>query len=349
MTFDYRASQLRTSKIIASGSTGTNAKLILYPISSQGSPANQGNISASLFGTGSIGSDIFLFVSGAVNSLGQNTNGASVFGGDLYVSGNLRTAISFSATAISASVINASTIDAESVTAFSLSGTQIDATSIVASQIEAPYIHAETLFATSSLGTGGTFYFKNNTAYSGTLTSSMTANRTWEFPNSDGVVLLTRNLLGDSVITVNTYSNGVVAISASIPTGSSPGSSIVYQFLAGYTTTLLTDPGTVCGQFAFEPQEVTTGSLTFRAVLSTITGSNTSYLKLYNHTSGAYVAWESGSINALSSSSTTPEKLEANLVGAVNFSTSSAVYEVQLFTSNSLHLAILGSAQLVCG
>lgn len=91
MTFDFRASQLRTSKIIASGSTGTNAKLLIYPIGSQGSPNNQGVIDSSIFGTGSVGSDAFIFISGSINSLNQSGNGAVVLGGDTYVSGNIKT------------------------------------------------------------------------------------------------------------------------------------------------------------------------------------------------------------------------------------------------------------------
>lgn len=90
MTFDFRASQLRTSKIIASGSTGTNALLLIYPIASQGSPNNQGVIDSSVFGTGSIGKDAFIFISGSINSLGQNSYGAVVLGGDLHSSGNIK-------------------------------------------------------------------------------------------------------------------------------------------------------------------------------------------------------------------------------------------------------------------
>ncbi len=92
MTFDYRASQLRTSKIIASGSTGTRAQILLYPIAAQGSPLNQGNINPALLGTGSIGNDVFFFVSGAIGGIDQSTNGISLFGGDIFSSGSIKAA-----------------------------------------------------------------------------------------------------------------------------------------------------------------------------------------------------------------------------------------------------------------
>jgi hypothetical protein len=86
MTYDFRASQVRTNKLIASGSTGTNASFLIYPFSSA---LNQsGSINTALFGTGSIGQDVFLFISGAISTLGTSTRGATVFGGDAKVSGS---------------------------------------------------------------------------------------------------------------------------------------------------------------------------------------------------------------------------------------------------------------------
>ncbi|TXH11650.1 MAG: hypothetical protein E6R04_00970, partial [Spirochaetes bacterium] len=67
MTYDFRASQIRTNKLITSGSTGTNAALLIYPFTVA---LNQsGSINSSMFGTGSIGQDVFLFVSGAASSM----------------------------------------------------------------------------------------------------------------------------------------------------------------------------------------------------------------------------------------------------------------------------------------
>lgn len=89
MTIDFRASQIQTKQIIASGSTGTGAKLLVYGIGSQdtGSP-NSGLINPSAFATSSIGTDIFLYVSGTVTA--SSSPAVSVFGGDLYVSGTLQ-------------------------------------------------------------------------------------------------------------------------------------------------------------------------------------------------------------------------------------------------------------------
>jgi hypothetical protein len=91
MTFDFRAAQLRGNKIITSGSTGTGAKLVVYDISADtASNPNQGIINPALFNTSSIGTDIFLFVSGGIGQRGTaNANSIAVFGGDLVISGNL--------------------------------------------------------------------------------------------------------------------------------------------------------------------------------------------------------------------------------------------------------------------
>jgi hypothetical protein len=90
MPTDFRASQIQTNKIIASGSTGTtsNALLLIYPISKQ-SGSNQGFIDTGAFGLRDIGTDVFMFVSGAVNGKGVAGNTISVFGGDVHFSGNI--------------------------------------------------------------------------------------------------------------------------------------------------------------------------------------------------------------------------------------------------------------------
>ena len=93
MPVDFRASQLQTNKIIASGSTGTatNALLLIYPISKQAAiNPNQGIIdTASAFSLSGIGTDVFMYVSGGVGQKGVSaSNSITVFGGDLHVSGN---------------------------------------------------------------------------------------------------------------------------------------------------------------------------------------------------------------------------------------------------------------------
>jgi hypothetical protein len=206
MTFDYRASQLRTSKIIASGSTGTGAKLLLYPIDSQGTPLNQGNISAALFGTGSIGNDVFLFVSGAIGSINGSSNGASVFGGDVYVSGNLK---------------SAGTITGSEITATTVKGVQF-----IGENSPDFYFYVASARARfnvySSLGGGivdfrsqGNISFQDGTAFSGTLSSSLTGNRLWQLPDGSGDVTLTNRILAGPNTTINTYAGGYVAITGS--------------------------------------------------------------------------------------------------------------------------------------
>jgi len=93
MPIDFRASQIQTNKLIASGSTGTEtgAQIVVYShLADDGVSPNQGFIDQSVFNTGSIGTDIFLYVSGGIGE--RNVGGSqsiSVFGGDLHVSGNL--------------------------------------------------------------------------------------------------------------------------------------------------------------------------------------------------------------------------------------------------------------------
>lgn len=101
MPIDFRASQIQTNKLIASGSTGTEtgAQLVVYSYSANdGTAPNQGFIDQSVFVTSSIGTDIFLYVSGGIGE--RNVGGAqsiSVFGGDVYVSGNMAIENGFSA------------------------------------------------------------------------------------------------------------------------------------------------------------------------------------------------------------------------------------------------------------
>jgi hypothetical protein len=87
MSIDFRSNQIRVNKLIASGSTGTQAKILIYPVDV--STNLSGGIDISKFNTSSIGSDVFLYVSGAINTLGLPENGGVVFGGDVKFSGSI--------------------------------------------------------------------------------------------------------------------------------------------------------------------------------------------------------------------------------------------------------------------
>lgn len=91
MSQDFRARQTQTSQVISSGSSGTNAKIVFYDVSAQSTVnPNQGIIDNSLFNTSSIGTDIFLYVSGGIGKKDVgDSNAITVFGGDVHVSGNL--------------------------------------------------------------------------------------------------------------------------------------------------------------------------------------------------------------------------------------------------------------------
>jgi hypothetical protein len=87
-SIDFRADQVQTSKIIVTGSAPEKT-LLIYGIDADDSPPNQGNINPALFNTSSIGSDVFMFVSGTVGGRGGAVPSIVAFGGDLHISGNL--------------------------------------------------------------------------------------------------------------------------------------------------------------------------------------------------------------------------------------------------------------------
>lgn len=78
MAIDFRADQVRLNRLISSGST----PILIYPSSSASDLA--GGQTAE-FVTSSVGTDVFLFVSGATDGTGK-----TLFGGDAVVSGNVR-------------------------------------------------------------------------------------------------------------------------------------------------------------------------------------------------------------------------------------------------------------------
>ena len=81
MATDFRASQIRTNRIITSGSTGTPASLLIYDYDQDGTPPNQGNIDSS-FDTSQVGADVFVYISGSEDR-------RTVIGGGLTLSGTI--------------------------------------------------------------------------------------------------------------------------------------------------------------------------------------------------------------------------------------------------------------------
>lgn len=85
MPVDFKANQIRTSQIIASGSNSSNASIVVYNVSS--ATNDEGGYSPSL--STSVGRDTFIFVSGSINSKKTTTKGTALFGGDVVVSGSV--------------------------------------------------------------------------------------------------------------------------------------------------------------------------------------------------------------------------------------------------------------------
>lgn len=90
--FDFRAANIQTRQIIATGSFDESgiapSQIAIYPIEAQGTPVNQGEIESGLFGHLQ-SQDVFLYVSGAIGGKNASTKGITVFGGDIHVSGNM--------------------------------------------------------------------------------------------------------------------------------------------------------------------------------------------------------------------------------------------------------------------
>ena len=81
MAKDFKANQIRTSKIIGSGSSAGNPGLLIY--SASDATNISGGIPTKMLDD--VGSDVFLFVSGAKD----DRSGVALFGGDVVVSGTL--------------------------------------------------------------------------------------------------------------------------------------------------------------------------------------------------------------------------------------------------------------------
>ena len=87
MSIDFRADQIRTNKVIASGSTGTNAGILFYSVVAASDL--RGGINTVAFNTGAIGTDVFFYVSGGIKTNSGTAGARSVFGGDVFFSGSI--------------------------------------------------------------------------------------------------------------------------------------------------------------------------------------------------------------------------------------------------------------------
>lgn len=85
MAKDFKAAQLRTSQIIASGSKSGTPSLIIASASSPSVNFDGGGNNTTVLA--SVGKDVFVFISGSKNSFGTTTQGVTLFGGDIVISG----------------------------------------------------------------------------------------------------------------------------------------------------------------------------------------------------------------------------------------------------------------------
>ena len=165
MTYDFRASQVRTNKIISSGSTGTNAALLIYPFAS--ALSQSGSINTAVFATGSIGQDVFIFVSGAINSTNTTTQGVTVFGGDVKISGSFQIITSFESYApISAY---------SALTVFGDTNFLGNATMFASGSVSGPFTASSTSRLVGATVVSGAFTSINTASFSGPVTASNTA------------------------------------------------------------------------------------------------------------------------------------------------------------------------------
>jgi hypothetical protein len=84
MAKDFKASQVRTTQIIASGSTSGKPSLVILSSSSPGVNFDGSGISSI---PSAVGNDVFIFVSGSTASKNTTVQGVTLFGGDIMISG----------------------------------------------------------------------------------------------------------------------------------------------------------------------------------------------------------------------------------------------------------------------
>jgi hypothetical protein len=371
MAIDFRASQFRGAKFIASGSTGTGASLVFYPIAADSTTnPNIGNIDTAKFGTGSIGTDIFLFVSGGVGQRGTSTTHAvSVFGGDVVVSGNMYVTTSLY-------VGEFGNNNAVSTNAFFVSGTvnkipqgANQRNSVFASDV----IMSGTLMFRSSSASPMNFIIGGNgdsgVVFSGSLITIGVAGNTSaghesvfqvtalggsaQVPavaNKDVIFVVSGNVdgQGQSGGGVSLF-KGDVVVSGNLYLGA--GKKFTqYITIGSYASTTLTSSNPqVAGQAVISQSEIPSSSIILRSVLSTTTGSVSASLKLFNVTSGSYVEIGGAGITTLGTVSTTPTQIQSvNLFSATNFGTGSNIYEVQVYIGTGSQQAVLGSSMFIC-
>ena len=87
MPKDFRASQVRTTQIIASGSDANKPSILI--VSASDAAGYDGSAMESTTLLGKVGPDVFMFVSGSDVKDSTNIRGVTVFGGDVVFSGTL--------------------------------------------------------------------------------------------------------------------------------------------------------------------------------------------------------------------------------------------------------------------
>jgi hypothetical protein len=93
MAIDFRANQIQTRHLIASGSfsgPGVGSQIAITRIENDSAPINQGNLNADVLAQIEQ-ADVFFFVSGSVGGKGSSDRSVTLFGGDVHVSGNFST------------------------------------------------------------------------------------------------------------------------------------------------------------------------------------------------------------------------------------------------------------------
>ncbi len=88
MAKDFNASQVRTEQIIGENAQSGKPSIIVVNYNSPGVDYEGSGVSSPVL-MNNVGDDVFLFVSGSSNSAKSSVKGATLFGGDVVVSGNI--------------------------------------------------------------------------------------------------------------------------------------------------------------------------------------------------------------------------------------------------------------------
>lgn len=199
------------------------------------------------------------------------------------------------------------------------------------------------------LSTNGVAVFGGDTHISGNLTVDRASRFTGGLSGSlTKLANGTSFLVAGNNITIVTNSNGSVVVSSTASGSSNNGPSLFRMGIVDYAETSATSSAPqVLGQVIFPANEFSGSSLVMRGVSYSNSVSGSSFVRLYNVTSGAYVHINGTGNTTISVPGFSPTLWQSvNLLSAANFNTSSqAIYELHGYSSTGSNTVFIGGVE----